>query len=146
MEVHSFSAVGTTLLSPSQLLAPAILLTVHHHIHHICLATVHDRIKALCLLDLSFFLIFAVELLSFLLSCYLLCYLSAFIFSPISINTTIMPTHKEFTAWIVVDGKKLPEYKVTAEEDGRKVACYIPSMPGQVRCIYCESLQHTLIF
>lgn len=55
-----------------------------------------------------------------------------------------MPTHKEFTAWITVDGRKLPEFKVTAEENGRKVACYIPSQPGQVRrvssCILVKSL------
>lgn len=43
-----------------------------------------------------------------------------------------MPTHKEFTAWISVNGKTLPEYQVEVEKNGRKAFCYIPSEAGQV--------------
>jgi len=42
-----------------------------------------------------------------------------------------MLTHREFSAWIVVEGKELPEYLVAVDNDANRVSCWIPGEEGQ---------------
>ncbi|KAJ7097743.1 hypothetical protein B0H15DRAFT_822419 [Mycena belliarum] len=42
-----------------------------------------------------------------------------------------MLTHRGFSAWIVVDGKPVPEYLVAEDPKAAKVSCWIPSEEGQ---------------
>ncbi|KAJ7087840.1 hypothetical protein C8R44DRAFT_819945 [Mycena epipterygia] len=42
-----------------------------------------------------------------------------------------MLTHRGFSAWIVVDGKPLPEYLVAEDTKAARVSCWIPSEEGQ---------------
>jgi len=42
-----------------------------------------------------------------------------------------MLTHRGFSAWIVVDGKPLPEYLVAEDAKAAKVSCWIPGEAGQ---------------
>ncbi|KAJ7172281.1 hypothetical protein C8R46DRAFT_1085385 [Mycena filopes] len=42
-----------------------------------------------------------------------------------------MLTHRGFSAWIVVDGKPLPEYLVAEDTKAGRVSCWIPSEEGQ---------------
>ncbi len=46
-----------------------------------------------------------------------------------------MLTHREFSAWIVVEGKELPEYLVAVDSDANRVSCWIPGEEGQVSSI-----------
>jgi hypothetical protein len=43
-----------------------------------------------------------------------------------------MPTHKGFSAWIVSEGKALPEYLVAVDSGSNRVQCWIPSEEGKV--------------
>jgi hypothetical protein len=43
-----------------------------------------------------------------------------------------MLTHRGFSAWIVVDGKPVPEYLVAEDTKAARVSCWIPSEAGQV--------------
>jgi len=42
-----------------------------------------------------------------------------------------MLTHRGFSAWIVVDGKPVPEYLVAEDTKASRVSCWIPSEAGQ---------------
>ncbi|KAF8077820.1 hypothetical protein FPV67DRAFT_1463135 [Lyophyllum atratum] len=42
-----------------------------------------------------------------------------------------MLTHRGFSAWIVVDGKPLPEYLVAVDSNANRVSCWIPSEEGK---------------
>jgi len=42
-----------------------------------------------------------------------------------------MLTHRGFSAWIVVDGKPVPEYLVAEDNQAARVSCWIPSEEGQ---------------
>ncbi|KAJ7444904.1 hypothetical protein FB451DRAFT_1293799 [Mycena latifolia] len=42
-----------------------------------------------------------------------------------------MLTHRGFSAWIVVDGKPVPEYLVAEDTKAARVSCWIPSEEGQ---------------
>ncbi|KAJ7940433.1 hypothetical protein B0H13DRAFT_1938073 [Mycena leptocephala] len=42
-----------------------------------------------------------------------------------------MLTHRGFSAWIVVDGKPVPEYLVAEDTKASRVSCWIPSESGQ---------------
>lgn len=44
-----------------------------------------------------------------------------------------MLTHREFSAWIVSDGRPIPEYLHTIDKNASKVSCWIPSEAGKVR-------------
>lgn len=43
-----------------------------------------------------------------------------------------MLTHRGFSAWIVVDGKPLPEYLVAVDQNQHRVSCWVPSEEGKV--------------
>jgi len=47
-----------------------------------------------------------------------------------------MLTHLGFSAWIVSDGKPLPEYLVAVDEKAHRVSCWIPSEEGQAFTVY----------
>ena len=57
-----------------------------------------------------------------------------------------MVSHKEFTAWITVDDKRVPEYCQEVDEQGRKASCYIPSEPGKVRDLICFAILVEICF
>ncbi|KAF8623539.1 hypothetical protein AX15_006315 [Amanita polypyramis BW_CC] len=42
-----------------------------------------------------------------------------------------MLMHREFSAWIVVDGKELPEYLVALDIEANRISCWIPGEEGQ---------------
>jgi len=42
-----------------------------------------------------------------------------------------MLTHRGFSAWIVVDGKPVPEYLVAEDTKAARVSCWVPSEAGQ---------------
>jgi len=42
-----------------------------------------------------------------------------------------MLTHRGFSAWIVVEGKPVPEYLVAEDTKAARVSCWIPSEPNQ---------------
>ncbi|KAJ7632810.1 hypothetical protein FB45DRAFT_913559 [Roridomyces roridus] len=42
-----------------------------------------------------------------------------------------MLTHRQFSAWIVVDGKPVPEFLVADDPENAQVSCWIPSEPDQ---------------
>ncbi|KAF5380992.1 hypothetical protein D9615_004073 [Tricholomella constricta] len=42
-----------------------------------------------------------------------------------------MLTHRGFSAWIVVEGKPLPEYLVAVDSSKNRVSCWIPSEEGK---------------
>jgi len=42
-----------------------------------------------------------------------------------------MLTHRGFSAWIVVDGKPLPQYLVAEDTKASRVSCWIPGQEGQ---------------
>ena len=44
-----------------------------------------------------------------------------------------MVSHKEFTAWITVNGEVSKEYEAEPESEERKMTCWIASEPGKVR-------------
>jgi hypothetical protein len=50
-----------------------------------------------------------------------------------------MLTHRGFSAWIVVDGKELPEYLVAVDGDPNRVSCWIPGEEGQVSQVKSHS-------
>jgi len=43
-----------------------------------------------------------------------------------------MPGIVNYSAWIEVDGKKLPEYNVQYSDNGTRATCWIPSEAGRV--------------
>ncbi|KAJ7724457.1 hypothetical protein DFH07DRAFT_1067029 [Mycena maculata] len=47
-----------------------------------------------------------------------------------------MLTHRGFSAWIVVEGKPVPEYLVAEDNKASRVSCWIPSEEGQKFKIY----------
>jgi type VI protein secretion system component VasK len=56
--------------------------------------------------------------------------------SPTSLTAervTGMLTYRGFSAWIMVDGKPLPEYLVAVDNKTHRISCWIPSEEGQVR-------------
>jgi hypothetical protein len=55
-----------------------------------------------------------------------------------------MPGILNYSAWIEVDGKKLPEYDVQYSENGTQATCWIPSEAGKV-CFPLLSLIKRLI-
>ena len=44
-----------------------------------------------------------------------------------------MLTHRGFSAWVVSNGKVLPEYLVAVDEQSHRVSCWIPGTEGHVR-------------
>ena len=50
-----------------------------------------------------------------------------------------MPGIANYSAWIEVDGKELPEYDVQYSDNGTRVTCRIPSEAGKV----CYSASHS---
>ncbi|KAG6376501.1 hypothetical protein JVT61DRAFT_2494 [Boletus reticuloceps] len=42
-----------------------------------------------------------------------------------------MITHREFSAWIVSEGRPLPEYLIAVDRNARKVSCWIPGQAGK---------------
>ncbi|KAF7338133.1 hypothetical protein MVEN_02038100 [Mycena venus] len=42
-----------------------------------------------------------------------------------------MLTHRGFSAWIVVDGKPLPQYLVAEDSKASKISCWVPGEEGQ---------------
>ena len=58
-----------------------------------------------------------------------------------------MLTHRGFSAWIVVEGKELPEYLAAVDSDANRVSCWIPGDEGQVSLIlgnWCLSIPFQL--
>ncbi|KXN92220.1 hypothetical protein AN958_08673 [Leucoagaricus sp. SymC.cos] len=49
-----------------------------------------------------------------------------------------MLTHRGFSAWIVVDGKTLPEHLVSVDDSANKVSCWIPSEEGKAFTVYWQ--------
>ena len=50
--------------------------------------------------------------------------------------------HKGYDVWVTCDGEQLPEYQTKVEGDqGKNVACYIPSESGKV-CPHLCMLLH----
>ncbi|KAF9469197.1 hypothetical protein BDZ94DRAFT_1181804 [Collybia nuda] len=47
-----------------------------------------------------------------------------------------MLTHRGFSAWIMVDGKPLPEYLVAVDNNSHRVSCWIPSEEGQAFTVF----------
>ncbi|KAM6500394.1 hypothetical protein JOM56_003408 [Amanita muscaria] len=47
-----------------------------------------------------------------------------------------MLTHRGFSAWIVVDGKEVPEHLVAVDIDANRVSCWIPGEEGQSFSVY----------
>ena len=43
-----------------------------------------------------------------------------------------MPGIANYSAWIEVDGKKLPEYDIQYSDNGTRATCWIPSEAGKV--------------
>jgi hypothetical protein len=44
-----------------------------------------------------------------------------------------MPALGTAVAYITIDDKKLPEYKIEKNDSGEAISCYIPSEAGKVR-------------
>ncbi|KAH0583727.1 hypothetical protein H2248_009334 [Termitomyces sp. 'cryptogamus'] len=49
-----------------------------------------------------------------------------------------MLTHRGFSAWIVVDGKPLPEYLIAVDSNKNCVSCWIPSEEGKSFSVYWQ--------
>jgi len=49
-----------------------------------------------------------------------------------------MLTHRGFSAWIVVDGKPLPEYLVAIDSNANQVSCWIPSEEGKPFAVHWQ--------
>ncbi|KAK0459842.1 uncharacterized protein EV420DRAFT_1763499 [Desarmillaria tabescens] len=49
-----------------------------------------------------------------------------------------MLTHRGFSAWIVANGKPLPEYLVAVDATNHRVSCWIPSEDGQAFAVYWQ--------
>jgi len=47
-----------------------------------------------------------------------------------------MLTHRGFSAWIVVDGKEVPEHLVAVDNNGNRASCWIPGEEGQRFSVY----------
>ncbi|TFK42431.1 hypothetical protein BDQ12DRAFT_696056 [Crucibulum laeve] len=47
-----------------------------------------------------------------------------------------MLTHRGFSAWIVVDGRNVPEYLTAVDTTANRVSCWIPSDEGQTFSVY----------
>lgn len=60
---------------------------------------------------------------------------------------TAMLTHRGFSAWIMVDGKPLPEYLVAVDNKSHRVSCWIPSEEGQVSSasLLLHELTHSIL-
>ncbi|KAF5357898.1 hypothetical protein D9756_001414 [Leucocoprinus leucothites] len=47
-----------------------------------------------------------------------------------------MLNHRGFSAWVVVDGRPLPEYLVAVDSSANRVSCWIPSEEGKAFSVY----------
>ncbi|KAF8911987.1 hypothetical protein CPB84DRAFT_1722392 [Gymnopilus junonius] len=49
-----------------------------------------------------------------------------------------MLKHRGFSAWVMSNGKALPEYLVAVDEEAHRVSCWIPGKEGQTFTVYWQ--------